>query len=609
MAGQPKGRAPHRSRRRPLAWRVGRPRTRLRSLLLAMAFMFSLLVGRAVQVQAIDASANAATAAQQITVARNLPALRGTITDRSGLVLAFSEAAVNIIADPMMIASNGKADGTMTSKDKEFAAAAPAKIAAILAAHLGGAAEDYVPALTRPESKYSIVKKNVQAATFSDIAKELAAQKLIGVYRESDPIRTYPNGSLAANVIGFVNDQNEGAGGLEYALNTQLSGTPGREVYMSSPDGRIPLGDQVLTSPVNGVDVQLTLDSEMQWMAEQRLQQALNESQADWGTVIVMNPKTGEVLAMANAPSFDSNTPGTAAPTDLGNRAVTDAYEPGSVEKVLTFAALMDAGVVLPEDVVVVPPSVKSGDFDIHDAEPHGTETMYARGVFANSSNIGTILLTRGMDKGQFVSYLRSFGLGQKTGIGLPGEADGQLPGTDLEDYQRDSIAFGMSLAVTPIQEAAAVAAIVNGGVYNEPTIVKKMTAADGTDLTPAKAAPRRVISEGTSAAVRDLMEQMALTRGKTLAVDGYRVGGKTGTANRVDPSCGCYQGLVLSFMGVAPIEDPQVLIYVVVNNPRVGAFGIQVAAPVWVDLMKLALPRYGVPPSATEGVKLPLAP
>lgn len=586
---------------------VGKPQARVRIMLVVMAFLFSLLAGRALQVQALDAEANAAEAAKQMTVARDLPAVRGQITDSSGLVLAYTESAVNVIGNPDTIADNGKEHPT--AKDLDFAKAAPAKIAAILVKYLGGADADYLPGLTKANTKYVILAKQIQAATYDAMSKELAASKLVGIYRETAPSRTYPNGRVASNIVGWVDGDGKGAGGLEYSLNDSLTGTPGREEYENSPNGKIPLGSQTLTAPVDGKNYQLTIDSELQWMVEQRLAQSVKGSQADWGTAIGLNVKTGEVLFMANYPSFDSNSPGSAKTEDLGNRAVAAAYEPGSVQKTLTFASMFDAGTIDAEQSVVIPPSIKSGDHEIADAEKHGTVTYLARGVFVHSSNIGTIELARQMPKDQLVTYLQNFGLGQKTGLGLPGEATGYLPPTTLPDYTRDSLAFGMALSVTPIQMAAAVATVANGGVYNAPSIIKSVTTADGQDVTPAKAAPRRVISAEASSKTLSLMEQMVLSKGKGLMIDNYNVAGKTGTAKRIDPTCNCYRGLVTSFMAVAPAEDPQILVYVVVSNPAIGGSGYAVAGPVYQDIMRLALPRYGIAPSTTKVTSLPLAP
>lgn len=596
-------------------WPLASPVGRLRVLLIAIAVIFSLCAGRALQIQAFDAEAYAAEAADQMKTSRPIQALRGTITDRFGDVLAYTEPTVMVIADPEMIRTNGKNDeARMTVADRTKAAQAPGLIADILARHLGGTAADYLPAITTPGSKYKIIAKKVSAATFSAMNDEFTAQKLIGVYRVSAPTRRYPNGTVASNVIGFVNEEGQAAAGLELALNKTLAGKDGKEVFDSSPNGRIPLGENVLIPAVNGANYTLTLDAGLQWQMEQLLANQVRLGGHVAGTAIAMDVRTGEVLGMANYPSFDSNDPGSGKTEDMGNRAITNAYEPGSVEKTLTFASMLDHGTISLDDRVKVPGSVKSGDYTIHDASQHGTIKYLARGVLTKSSNIGTVMLARKMPKATLQGYLRAFGLGQRTGIGLPGEGAGYLPGPNMPDYTRDSVAFGMGLSVTALQEAAAVAAIANGGVYNPPVLVKSTTTADGKTTQLTRGEPRRVVSEAAARGVADAMEQLvAYSTTGVFTVDGYRTAAKTGTPHRInpdrknDPKAPNYKGLFTSTIGFGPVEDPHILVYVVIETMNEGGFGATFAAPVYADIMRIALPRYGVPPSLTKTVKKPL--
>jgi cell division protein FtsI (penicillin-binding protein 3) len=595
---------PGRKRRSRLKLPLSRSVGRVRSLLIVVAVVFSLAAGRAVQVQAIDATNVAAEAADQMTVSHVLPAFRGTITDRNGEVLAQTQDTVKVIADARMIRTNGRGTASMTASDQVAAAAAPAKIAAILVQFLGGVAEDYLPKLTATgkAEAYQKIAEKVPAATFREIQAAMSAQKLVGLSSESQPTRVYPNGSLAANVIGAVNSSGVGASGLEYALNSGLAGTDGKEAYETSPNGRIPLGDNALVEPVDGTDYQLTIDSMLQWQAEQVLADRVRKTNADNGMLIAMNPKTGEVLALAQYPTFDPNDAGKADQKNVPSRAVTDPYTPGSVQKTLTLAALIDMGLVKPSDVVTVPERVRSGDQYITDAEKHGKIRLYVRGVLAKSSNIGTILLSRKATKQSLHDYYTSFGLGQKTGIGLQGESSGILPAANMPDYARDGLAFGGSaVAVTLVQEAAAVAAIANGGVYNQPRLIGSATRGE----------PHRVVSADTAADLLSMMETMAQqSASHTFDVAGYRVGAKTGTSKKFDTSCNCFRGLVTSAISVAPVEDPQVLVYVVLDNPkRDGAAGGSVAGPVVQDVMSVALARYGVPQSTGKVPRLPVSP
>lgn len=548
-----------------------------------MAVVLSLFAGRLVQVQIFDTEAYAASASRQNTRSVPLLPVRGEITDRHGQVLAASEPAVAVTADP-----------TLTSEHAT-------EIADIVVRHLGGSREDYLPSLTKPDSRFAYVAKKVPAAVYDDLAADLDAAGIYGIFRESDPIRTYPAGTVAANVVGFTGgDEGRGLAGFEYYADESLAGTAGSEVYEVAPNGsRIPLGTNVLTPAVDGTNYQLTLDAELQWTTEQRLAHAVRDAKAASGSAIVMNVNTGEVLALANYPSFDSSRPGASDAEQLGNRALTDPLEPGSVQKILTIAALADAGLVTPDTRVVVPASVASGDHRITDSFAHGEIRLTARGVVAKSSNIGTVLLARQMKSEDLSAYLRSFGLGSRTGIELPGESVGTLPDGGMASYTHDQIAFGQGLSVTPIQNAAALAAVLNGGIYHQPTIIAQATDASGNPVELERAEPRRVISEEASAMVRE-MSQAVLAEGGTgvhLNLASYTSGGKTATAQRVDPDCGCYRGFTASWMQFAPLDDPELLVLVTIDQPVNGRYGGTLAGPVAQDVLSYALPRYDVLP------------
>lgn len=604
---------PARRRKRRVKLPLVRPAGRMRGLLIAVAIVFSLAAGRAVQVQAIDASSVAQEAADQMTVSHVLPAARGQILDRNGEVLAETEATVRIMANAKMIRTNGRMNAPMTDSDRVAAAGAPAKIAAILVQYVGGTADDYLPKLTKvgEGDQYQQVASKVTADTYRRIQTAMSAQKLVGLSEESEPTRVYPNGSLAANVIGFVKADGTGGAGLEYAQNSVLTGTDGKEAYEVSPNGRIPLGDNALVEPVNGRNIQLTLDSGLQWQVDQILGDRLRQSNGKYGMAVAMNIKTGEVLALSQYPTFDPNDYGKSNPDDLWVRAVTTPYTPGSVQKVLTMAALINMGLITPSTVVTVPAELKSGDQMIGGSGvPDGTK-LYARGVLAKSSNTGTILLARKADPNALRQYYVSLGLGARTGIGLPGEVTGTLAGENMPGYSRDGTAFGGSaVSVTLLQEAAAIAGIANGGVYNPPKLIKSITQPDGTTTEPTTAEPRRVVSTETSADVMSMMETMAQnSTSHTFDVQGYRVGAKTGTSRKYVQSCHCFRGLVTSAISVAPVEDPQILVYVVVDSATRGSAGVTVAGPAVQDIMSIALARYGVPQTTGKVPHLPIGP
>ena len=601
--------------------RLASPAQRLRWMLLAILMVLTLFMGRAFQLQAFDSQAYAAKAAEQMVHTVPLIPQRGAVTDRFGTTMASTIPAVKIIADPSMLARNGvDSNRAMSPRETAVAQAAPGAVAAILVKHLGGKAADYLPKLTKKSADgrlvgYSVLEEQVETSVWNAIRKDLAAggtageyraSYWYGLYKEDNPKRIYPSGSVGGNVVGVTKGK-EGITGLERSLNAELTGTEGRETYESSVYGRIPLGTNVLVPAVDGFNYTLTLDATLQQATEAALAKGTTDAAAATGTAIVMNVKTGEVLADASLPSYDPNKiSAVAAKNSMLNRSVENIYEPGSVQKVLTMAALADQGKVTADTRVEVPSKLASGGGYIRDSFSHDTLYMTARGVIAKSSNIGTAMLARTMDKGLLVDYLEKFGLGSPTGIELPMEAAGTLPKKDMADYSRDQVAFGQGLAVNSVQEAAAVAGVVNDGVYNPPTLLKSATTTDGEPVTLPAKTPRRVISKQASAQVRDMMEAVVQLDPKKREIPGYRTIGKSGTAERPDGKGG-YDGYTASFVMAAPAENPQILVYVVLDEPLTNHQGSQSALPVAQEIMKLALPRYGVLPSSTPAPQEPI--
>jgi cell division protein FtsI (penicillin-binding protein 3) len=306
---------------------------------------------------------------------------------------------------------------------------------------------------------------------------------------------------------------------------------------------------------------------------------------------------------MAATPTFDPADPGAVPAKDRGNPAVSDVFEPGSTNKVITMAAAVDAGVLTPQSPIVVPPTLTRGGTVFHDAETHGEENLTLAGVLAVSSNIGTILASEKVGTTRLYDYLRAFGLGQRTGIGFPGESKGLLsdPST-WSASQRYTIPFGQGISVTALQVASVYATIANGGVRVTPTLVKGIETDDG-GFAPATTMTRtRVVSESTATQVEHMLEAVTTDEGTApkAAITGYRVAGKTGTAQRVDPTCGCYRGYTASFVGFAPADDPKLVVLVVLDNPIRGHYGGTVAAPVFKDVMSFALETEKIPPTGT---------
>jgi len=601
--------------------KLGDSRRRMTILLVSVLAVTLVLGLRCVYVQGLDPAGNANAAL--LPESRQIPATRGSIFDRFGQVLAESVPAVNLRVDPTIVATNGMVKDYMSRADLLKAQAGPGIIAGVLSAYLGGDYQTYYNQLstTRTDSGAEIKDVTLKGGVPSFNSLEVMAHLGnfgydAGFAPIQSPIRQYPNGTVGANLIGYMKIDNDleaqnkyawvGGEGLEYMLNTNLAGHDGKEFFSSSPYGRIPTGTSIVEEPQQGISYQLTIDLSLQYMQDQRLKAAVLDSHSRSGVAVVMNVRTGEILALSNYPTFDPNTR-QGDPANFGNRALTQVYEPGSVQKVLTMAAVVDQGEADVDTLLRVPGTISSGGTTINDSWPHDEIHLTAAGVIARSSNIGIILLSQQIEKGTLVSYLDSFGLGKPTGINWPEELSGQLGDASMTDLTRDNIAFGQGVSVTAVQEAAAVAAIANGGVYNAPTLIKSATTADGRPVPIPAPASHRVISTDSAATVVRMMESVVATNPGTFDVPGYRTASKSGTAQAFDEQCKCYNGYISSYIGIAPAENPYLLSYVVLDRPASGGGGTTVASPAVRDMMIVALPRYGVPTSTTEPPRDPI--
>jgi cell division protein FtsI (penicillin-binding protein 3) len=423
---------------------------------------------------------------------------------------------------------------------------------------------------------------------------------------------------VAANLVGFLGtpDPEKGArplAGFELTFNSMLSGKDGSAHYQVSGGNRIPLGVNTIDEPTDGQDLHTTIDLDLQWYTQRVLRQAVEDARGDSGIAIVMDSRTGELLAVADHPTYDATKPLDAGKDDLGSRAMSDVYEPGSVQKVLTISSLVDAGKVTPRTRLRVPESLERQDRAIGDWFPHGTINLTLAGVLAKSSNIGTVLATDKFTPLALARYLKAFGLGRRTDIGVRGETPGILPeGTTMTPQTKDRMAFGQSLSVNAVQMAAAVNTIANGGLRVDPSVVAgSVTTDDGATVGTDTAGTRQVISRRAATSTMKMMEKVVDAEdgvAPAAAIPGYRVAGKTGTAQRVGDECGCYDGtFTVSFAGFAPADDPRFTVYVVVQNPRNGGGGGSVGGPVFAKVMSYALRRYAVPPTGRKPSDLPV--
>ncbi|TDX02663.1 penicillin-binding protein 2 [Kribbella sp. VKM Ac-2566] len=593
----------------PRMLRLGRPALRLRMTFGVMAFVLSLFAGRLVLLQGVDPDSYAQAATKENARSYILHASRGTIEDRNGVELAVTEDAVAITADPQ--------------QTKPVAQ----QLAAILAPKLPGTTTAKLVAAMSGTGRFTYLARQVSPTVWSTIQaeikaanvpiaeqnkgkpKEQQAPMLAGLYTEEDPIRSHPNGSIAATLVGVTGSDGKGQSGLEYGLNDKLSGKDGQAMYEVDARGnKIPNANHTVQEPKPGLGVQLTLDSDLQYFAEKRIQKAVEDYKASAGTVVVMDVKSGELMAMANYPSFDPNKKYTSA--DLNNPALERSYEPGSVQKVVTMAALADAGIIDLNTKLQVPGSIEVQRRIIKDHWSHDTMNLTISGVIAKSSNVGTIMAAQKMPIAQFVKYLHDFGFGEPTGLNFPGETKGRLsPGDEWPEITRSNVAFGQGLSVNAVQEAAAVNAVANGGVYVPPKVVRNYIDANGS-LIPNQTAPaRRVVSEKAAKEVTTMMEAVTAKKGTApqAAIDGYLVAGKTGTAQQVVPGTGKYGAWATSFAGFAPADNPRFVTYVVLHDPQGARGGGLQGGPVFRDVMSYALQKYVVPPTGAQQPNIPL--
>jgi len=575
------------------------PHLRLRIGYLVIAIVLSVFAARLVQLQGVDPDQYAAMAAAEGSVTVTLPATRGEILDRNGEALAESIDGRMVVADP-----------TLTSDD------AP-ELATFLAKRLD---LDYFKVLERLRvegSRFQYIARQVPARLASDVVADAEAKGFVGLFMQRDPVRVYPQGRVAANLVGFLgtprtNGSARALAGLEDSFNRYLSGVDGEARYEVGAGNQIPLGDNTLSPAVDGSDLNLTIDSDLQFFTQQVLQQTVEGAQAESGIAVIMDSRTGELLALADYPSYDASDPQEWPRSRYKSSALTDVFEPGSTEKVLTLSALIDAGLARPRQQYVVPPVLNRQDRPIHDHWVHGIEHLTLAGILAKSSNIGTVRAADQFEPGELRSYLTAFGFGQETGIGLNGETKGLLPdGAAWTDQVDDRIAFGQSLSINAVQMIAAVNTIANDGVRIDPSLVDgTATLDDGTEVGTDQATERRVISTEAARQTALMMERVLDPVdgvAPLAAVPGYRIAGKTGTAQRVVDSCGCYDGShTASFVGFGPTDDARFTIYVVIHDSRAGGGGA-VAGPAFAKLMGYALRRYGVPPTGTRPSQLPV--
>jgi cell division protein FtsI (penicillin-binding protein 3) len=561
-------------------------RKRSTAILVIVAVILTVFIGRLVELQAFRGSALASEATNQRLKEISLPATRGAITDAAGNPLAVTVQAYNVTADQTLIA------------DPVAAATAMAPILAVdpaaLAARLTG------------DRRFVYVAKNITPENWQRIA-DLG---LPGILKEGTSKRVYPAGDLAASLVGFVGADGKGLGGLESGLQDVLAGTDGEQVYERGQGGRaIPTAQHSKTEAVAGSTVTLTIDRDIQYTAQKALADKVAESRAESGSVVVMDPHTGKILALATVPTFDPNDISKSRSSDLGNRALSDVFEPGSTAKTMTMAAVIDQGAATPNTGFTIPGTLKRGDKVFNDDVPHGTWYLTLTGVLARSSNIGTILASERIGSRTFNQYLRKFGMGQPTGLDFPGESKGSLmPYKDWSQTSFPSMVFGQGMSMNAVHVASVYSTIANDGKRVTPSLIESITAPDGTVTPGATPEETVVVSPKTAKTVLAMLENVVSENGTApkARIPGYRVAGKTGTAQVAVPG-GYGREVIASFVGVAPADKPELVVAVTIVKPQVGRYGGQLAAPVFKEVMMSALKTRHVPPTGTVAPNMPL--
>jgi len=569
--------------------------SRIRLLIIFILIFFLFFAARLIQIQAFQANDYRAKAANEMETTRAIPAARGEITDINGVAFARSVSAINVVVDQTQVTN----------------AAATANFAAPI---LGMTVAQVQSAISGTK-RYSMVARNAKPAVWRSLSeaiethnaaltKENFDKRILGFFAERNYIREYPSGSLVSSLVGFVRQDGIGATGLESSMNSLISGTDGRYSYARGLGAEIPGSQNEIISAKKGTTVRLTIDRDVQWVAANAIQEAVSKARALSGTVIVMDPKTGQILAHATAPTFDPNNTKSVSPSLMRNPSVQDVYEPGSTGKIMTLAAALEEKKITPETVLTVPYSIKRGGDTFHDHERHPVQRLTTSGILAVSSNTGTIKIGEMLSNETLHDYLTKFGIGVSTGSGLPGESKGLFrPVSDWSGTTAPTVAFGQGYSLTAMQATSIFATIANDGVRVSPTVIAGTSDASGKFTAASSRTTQRVVSAQTAQQLRIMMESVVSGQGTapSAAIPGYRVAGKTGTAMRYDSGCGCYSGYTASFIGFAPADAPKYVISVTIQDPKGAHYGGSLGGPVFKKVMTFVLQSEHVAPTGTK--------
>ena len=580
------GQAP-RTRRR---WRIS-PTGRIRLIGVVSIAVLCFVLWNLIAIQGVDQQQAAQRALDGRLTEVAIPAHRGVIQTADGTVLASNAARFRVVVDQQNVADYADEDGEPLG-----AWGAAQDLATVL---------DTDPGLLHPKLDGDRRWNVVATGLTSEVRDEIAALDIPGITFEEYAIRSYPAGAVGGSLVGFVGSDGEPLAGLEYKYDEQLAGVDGVQQYERGLRGeRIPLGDTSITPAVDGTGIRLTIDPTIQHYLQEAAAEAADEHEAEWASIIMTDVQTGKILAAAESPSVDPNDPSGVDAEDRGSRVFTAAFEPGSTAKMITVAGLLEEGLHTPTSEFTVPDKwTAPNDEEFRDSSAHEDQKLTLAGILAQSSNTGTILAGEELSPEQRYEYFTRFGFGEATGVGFPGESSGVVhPVDEWDGRTKYTVMFGQGMTATAVQTTAAMAAIANGGVLPDTQLVDGTVDASGR-FTPAETtAGTRVVSEDTADQVLDMLEHVVVngTAGNA-AVPGYRVSGKTGTAQAPAEEGGGYDGYTASFVGVAPAEDPRIAVSVTLQRPREGYYGGQSAAPVFSDVTGFALRHLRVPLSTGE--------
>ena len=566
------------SRRKPAITRSAAP-LRLLALFAGLTLAFSALAARLVILQIVNAPAYAQLAEDQRQREVTFAARRGAIFDRDGEPLAISVDLQTIYTDPALV---------------EDPAAAAERLAPVLGQSVANVEEKLIGSPSW--SRFEYLARQAQPA----LAAKVRRLNIPGIFIRPEAKRVYPNGELASHVLGIVNIDGDGLAGVEVRYDDILRGRPGRMVLEQDPAGRaLPQAEFTFERPTPGRSLFLTIDKDLQYFTELTLDEAVRDYGADGGVAIVMRPRSGEILALANLPDFDPNRAGDYSDDALRNRALTDVYEPGSAYKIVTASAALNEGVVTPRTRFVVPDEMAYSDRVFHDSHSHPTEVMRVDEIITDSSNVGTIKIGLKLGGERLDEYVRRFGFGARTGLDFPGESPGiVLPRSAWSGSTIATIPIGQGIAVTALQMAAAFSTIANDGVWIEPKLLYATMATDGEVESSSSPADERVVSSRTAQKMKKILRNVVHEgTGAQAQIPGYSVAGKTGTAQKPLPTGGYGNSYTASFAGFAPTTRPELVAIVVLDEPS-PIWGGWTAAPTFKTIMEFALRHLGVAPT-----------